>query len=75
MIGTIAVSEFGAPVTPSPLGPSHPSAPMIHISENSSPEPPATRMPRSCSSARPATSVLVAALGRCATVPPRPEPR
>ena len=27
MIGAIAVSEFGGPVTPSPLGPSHPLGP------------------------------------------------
>ena len=33
IIGTIVVSEFGGPVSPSAFGPSHPSAPTIHISE------------------------------------------
>ena len=35
--GTIAVSELGGPMRPSPFGPSQPSAPTIHVSEKISP--------------------------------------
>ena len=37
MIGTIAVSELGGPIQPSPSGPSQPSAPTIHPSEKTRP--------------------------------------
>ena len=37
MTGTIAVSELGGPMRPSPFGPSQPSAPTIHVSEKMSP--------------------------------------
>ncbi len=37
MIGTIAVSAFGGPVSPSPFGPSQPSAPPIQTSATTRP--------------------------------------